>query len=107
MPPKKPFRKKYTRKPAVKKGLNKKEQLEVVKIAKKTMEVVAEKKFMDSKQFTDISFTQGRTSSPIACFGYSTTDNVGESGQPILFGQRQIEKGECLAPFFDYNRDGS
>jgi hypothetical protein len=52
-----------------------------------------------------MSFTQGRVGEcPIACFGYSTTDNKTSSGAPILFGQRQVEQGHCLAPFFDYNR---
>lgn len=100
---------KFTRKPArksfVKKGLNKTEKQEVVKIAKKAVQFSAEKKFTDSTQFTDMSFTQGRVGEcPIACFGYSTTDNKTSSGAPILFGQRQVEQGHCLAPFFDFNR---
>ena len=81
MPYKRAYKRKPVKKRAPKRGLNKKERSEVVKIAKKAITTVAEKKFMDSTQYTDISFGQGRLGEcPVATFGYSTTDDITSSG---------------------------
>lgn len=102
MPPKRVFRKK---RPSSARGLNKKEKSQVVKIAKKSIQTVAEKKFMNSAQFEDENLVPAHTNSPIAVIGYSTTEDVNVSGAAVMYGQTQVKEGLCLQPFLADEKD--
>ena len=103
--PKKVF-KKNSRKPIVKKGLNTKEKAQVTALAKKAVQTVAEKKFMDSEQYDNQSLVPAHNSnSPIACIGYSTTEDVSESGAAVMYGTSQVKEGLCLQPFLATDRE--
>lgn len=83
------------------KGLNKKEKAQVTKLAKKAVTTVAEKKFMDSNQFSNVGFVSAHAlNSPIAVMGYSTTESKMDNNQVVLYGTKQIDAGQCLKPFY-------
>lgn len=96
MPPKRPAKKRVFRKST---GLNKKEKSQVKTLAKQAVQVVAEKKFMDSEQYEDQLLVPAHTNSRIAVIGYSTTERVSNEGSAVMYGTSQVKEGLCLRPF--------
>ena len=92
------------RRPRASQGLNKKEKSQVTDIAKKAVQVVAEKKFMDSSQYSEQSLVSAHSTSPIAVAGYSTTEDVDAAGAAIVYGLGQLKEGLCLKPFMSEAR---
>lgn len=83
------------------KGLNKKEKSQVTALAKKAVVKVAEKKFMDSNQFSNVGFVSAHAlDSPIAVMAYSTTESKDDNGAVVMYGVKQIDAGQCLKPFY-------
>ena len=86
-------------------GLNKKQEHQVEKIAKKSIQTVAEKKFMNSQQYENEPLAKAHTNSPIAVIGYSTTEDTNVSEAAVMYGQSQVKEGLCLQPFLADEKD--
>lgn len=96
MPPKKRQRK-TQRKP---KGLTAKERSQVSKIAKGAITSVAEKKYMDSAQFTAIApVAATATNATVSCLCFSSTTNESPNGSVLTYGTLPIREQLCLRPF--------
>lgn len=89
----------------LKRGLTTKEKAQVKEIAKKSIQTVAEKKFMNSTQYVDMELEKAHTNSSIAVIGYSTTEDVNNSGAAVMYGQTQVKEGLCLQPFLEDHKD--
>ena len=86
------------------KGLTAKERSQVSKIAKGAITQVAEKKFMDSAQFTAVQpLRASTTNDTISCICFSSTTNKSPSGSVLTYGYNaqdsSIREQLCLRPF--------
>lgn len=82
------------------KGLTKSQRDQVSKIAKKSVQTVAEKKFMDSQQYKNQDLVLANSDSPIAVMGYSTTVNTDPASAVVMYGLGAVNEGLCLRPFY-------
>ena len=81
-------------------GLNRKEKIQVVKLAKSAITNVAEKKFMDSEQFTGVvPVVASGSNNTISCIGFSSTDNESPNGSILTYGSTPMKSQMCLRPF--------
>ena len=81
-------------------GLNRKEKIQVVKLAKSAITNVAEKKFMDSEQFTGVvPVVASSSNNTVSCVGFSSTDNESPSGSVLTYGTTPMKSQLCLRPF--------
>jgi hypothetical protein len=95
MPPKKPRKTQRKRK-----GLTAKERSQVSKIAKGAISSVAEKKYMDSAQFTSINpVAATATNATVSCLCFSSTTNESPNGSVLTYGTLPIREQLCLRPF--------
>lgn len=81
-------------------GLTTKEKTQVKKIAKASITEVAEKKYMNSEQFTAINpVVASASNNTISCLGFSTTNNESPDGSVLTYGTLPMREQLCLRPF--------
>lgn len=99
MPPKKkPIRRKLNVT-----GLNKKERSQVVQLAKKSVQTIAEKKFMNNNdESLQQQIPHPLPNKVVSCIGYSTTVNAQPDDGAFQYPNgHDIKEMMCLRPFFD------
>ena len=100
MPPKKPMRKRPRKTAGKTKGLTAKERSQVSKIAKASVTSVAEKKFMNSNQYTGLNpYRSSLLNNNISCICFSTTNFRSPSGSVLTYGTQAMREQLCLRPF--------
>ena len=87
--------KKQSKKPAMKKA-------EIVKIAKNAVKTVAEKKYFNTEQIGALHPTlpvNENATARVSGIGFSTTEDVSESGAAIQWCGQQVYEQYCLRPW--------
>ena len=101
MPAKKTAKKLKLKKPPMKKA-------EIVKIAKNAVKTVAEKKWFNTAQLNSLNPTlpSGENATArVSGIGFSTTDDVNESGSALTWCGQQIHEQFCLRPWSENSQD--
>lgn len=101
MPPKKTAKKLKLKTKPMKKA-------EIVKIAKNAVKTVAEKKWFNTAQLNQLNPTlpsaEGATAK-VSGIGFSTTEDVNESGSELLWCGQQVHEMFCLRPWSANSQD--